>query len=230
MMATRKELLLNRLMRNKIETIKCKILSIVFVVAISSVLFFGCAPIVVPLSSTLDIEEPPGKREIKRVVVVIDKETAEMSQKCKPNALADTFQLDIGESIKSNALHVVKLNFTDVEFCNTITEVQSPFDYLLELKLIESNFVMGKTIFSTQKCFLKLDYCFYDLNKQPLFTVNSMSNGEAKATSKEVKRQIAFLGGGQVGFKMAMGRAWDIAIKDSLNQFLIQLHEYLEQK
>ena len=228
-MAAIKELLSNRFMRNKILTVKSRILTSAFVVIISSMLFYSCAPIMVPLSSTLDIDEHLDKREIKRIVVLIDKETVEMLSTTKPFALADSYQFDIGKSIKSNVLHLVNQKFTAVESHNNITEVQSPFDYLLEVKLIEFNPVMGLTVFSKHKCFLKLDYYFYDSNKKPLFTVNSISSGEDQATSTEVGKQIGLQGAGQVGFKMAMGRAWDIAIKDSLNQFLIQLNEYLKQ-
>lgn len=225
-MSDRKDLLLNRLIGNTATTINVKVLLSVCIVAFSSMLFCSCAPKVVPLSSTFDIQGLPSNRAIKRIVVLLDKETAEMSPTYKPHALADSFQFDIGKSIKDNVLHLVKLTFTEVEFCNNIAEVQSPFDYLLELKLIEFNPVLGKTIFSKQKCFLKLDYYFYDSNKQPLFTVNSISSGEGKATGGEVRKQIAF-SAGQVGFKVAMARAWDTALKDSLNQFLIQLNEYL---
>ena len=226
-MDTRKDL--NRLMRTTVTTINVKIMLTVCIVAFSSMLFYSCAPLVVPLSSTLDFEELPDERATKRIVVLIDKETVEMSPTYKPMALADSFQIDIGKSIKSNVLQLAKLTFTEVDFYNNIDEVQSPFDNFLEVKLIEFNFVMGKTVFSKHECFLKLDYYFYDSNKQPLFTVNSISSGQGKATGGEVSKQIGFGGGGQVGFKMPMGRAADIAIKDSLNQFLIQLKEYLEQ-
>lgn len=228
-MSTRIDLVLNRLIPSTVTAKNVKIMLIFCLVAFSSLLFYSCAPHAVPLSNTLDFEKLPDERATKRIVVLIDKETTEMSPKYKPFALADSFQIDIGKSIKSNVLHLAQLTFTNVEFYNNIDEVKSPFDNLLQVKLIEFNFVMGRTVFSKHKCFLKLDYHFFDSNKQPLFTVNSMSSGEGKATDAEVGKQIGLGGGGQVGFKLPMGRAADIAIKDSLNQFLIQLNEYLEQ-
>ena len=228
-MGTRKDLASNSLTRTSVTKINIKIMLTVCIVVFSSMLFYSCAPIKVPLSSSFDFEKLPGNRAAKRIVVLIDKETTEMSPTYKPNALADSFQVDIGKSIKSNVLQVANLTFTEVKFYNNIDEVKSPFDNLLEVKLIEFNFVMGRTVFSKHKCFLKLDYHFYDSNRKPLFTVNSMSSGEGKATSGEVGMQLGIGRARQSGFTIPMGRAADIAVKDSLNQFLIRLNEYLEQ-
>ena len=215
-------------------------MTLLFLVLI--ILMFGCTHNI-PLSMNLQIQKPVERKIPKKVLVIINKETAELVIRHKPGAFADTLSFAAGESISANLITALRAMFETVDLANDYPAGPAIHDYYLVVKLREHKFDWGSSAFSDWKYNVNVDYDLLDPSKKLLLNVATKGSSENKITGAEKGSiiatgiavwvltpvaPIAAVSGAGRGYSV-MGKTWDDALADSLTQLMNNLDRYFLQ-
>lgn len=191
------------------------------------ILFFlvGCTH-TIAISNQLEVASLQKERIPKHALVFMDKSFEKKIVTVASGSIGDKFEINVGNSIKSNAIFVMKKYFKVVSFTNTPPSNNDQYDYLVRLNFQDFNSVLGLWTWSEHKIFLKIGYIFSDSSGNELFAVNSVSSG--KANAKGVLTSISPMYG-HIKYREAIGKAFDNALKASLDQFVARLNYYFKE-
>jgi hypothetical protein len=214
-----------------------------------SLLFFaliiltaGCTH-TIPLSMNLQIQKPLERKIPKKVLVIMNKELAEMVIQHKPGAFSDTLAFAAGESIAANLMTAMKAMFETIDFANEFPAGPAAYDYYLMVKLRDHKFDWGSHAFSDWKYNVNIDYELLDPLRKTLLAVPTKGRSQNQITGAERDSiiatgiavwvltpiaPIAAVSGAGRGYSV-MGRTWDEALADSITQLMNSLDRYFRQ-
>ena len=139
----------------------------------------------IPLSVNLQIQKPAERKIPKKVLVIINKELAELVIHHKPGAFADTLSFAAGKSISANLITAMRAMFETVDLANDYPAGPAAHDYYLVVKLREHKFAWGSSAFSDWKYNVNIDYDLLDPSMRLLLNVATKGSSENRITGAE---------------------------------------------
>jgi len=185
----------------------------------------------IPVSMQLSVPEQTDTKQEATAFLVMTEEQCQHKVIHQPNSLHDYFTFPAGESIKSNLLHVLATRFEDVQFAHDAQKPSiSPVDYVITPTLQNCTVNMTLADWSVE---MALDYEVQGSQDTPKLEIQTIArstnakSGGAKAFTV-IAPALDFVSGGLKRDEERLGVAWDMALADSLSQFLERLDVHLE--
>ena len=182
----------------------------------------------VPLRHEFDFQNIPETKVEKHLLVVLEKEQAEMVILHKPGPMSDNFRYEAGPAFRDGLVNFMKTRFAEVDFAHTLSPDGQGHDYYLVTNFKDYKIDLGSTLMSNAHYNVYIDYTFLDADHKEIFAVQTDGNNINRHSGGDIATAInpfVFVATGKAENMMSDG--WDGAVADSLNEFYFELEAYL---
>ena len=176
----------------------------------------------VPLRHSLELSNPPNPKLVKKVVLVMPGDQANLVIRHKPDPLADTYVFAGGTALKDTLMSVLGQLFQEATFADALNEGQSPYDMAIEVNL--NNYEIILNIYTGNVVNLGIDYTVYNQEGSKIKLISTNASSKDRYSGGDLA--ATFLAGAfyNIGkMKASSGAAWDQATTNSIAELVDNL-------
>ena len=184
----------------------------------------------VPLRHSFEFQNIPSTKVAKELMVVMEKDQAEKVIIHNPGAMSDNFRYEAGPAFRDSLMNLMQERFEKVDFAYEMPSEGSTYDYYLQANFKDYKIDLGRTLVSSKKFNVYIDYTFMDASRQPLFTTETDGDNINRYSGGDIATAInpfVFVGTGKA--ENMLGDGWDGAVANSLDEFYFDLEDYLDK-
>ena len=144
--------------------------------------------------------------------------------------MSDNFRYEAGPAFRDSLMNLMQERFEKVDFAYEMPSEGSTYDYYLQANFKDYKIDLGRTLVSSKKFNVYIDYTFMDASRQPLFTTETDGDNINRYSGGDIATAInpfVFVGTGKA--ENMLGDGWDGAVANSLDEFYFDLEDYLDK-
>lgn len=176
----------------------------------------------VPLRHSLELSSPPNPKLVKKVLLVMPSDQANLVIRHKPDPLADTYVFEGGPALKDTLMSVLGQLFQEATFAEALNEGQGSYDMAIEANLKSYEIVLN--IYTGNVVNLGVDYTVYNQDGRKVKMIPTNASSKDQYSGGDLA--ATFLAGAfyNIGkMKASSGQAWDQATTNSIAELVDNL-------